>query len=125
MKECAATLVFWIVTFWIARCVRSLRDQLTYVTTSSTRTVLCNSGYLNVAAQMAIQLSGWTINAAGESFLALHRKRFFPDITQESFSAALDREPGYLKEEISEKPSSEWRNVPMYRAIHNVRCHSA
>jgi len=41
---------------------------------------------------------------------------FLPDITQEIFSAALDRELGYLKEEISEKPSSEWRNVPMYRA---------
>ena len=28
----------------------------------------------------------------------------------------MDRELAYLKEEISEKPSSEWRDVPMYRA---------
>ena len=41
---------------------------------------------------------------------------FLPDITPEIFSAALDRELAYLKEEISEKPSSEWRDVPMYRA---------
>ncbi len=41
---------------------------------------------------------------------------FLPDITPEIFSAALDRELTYLKEEISEKRSSEWRGVPMYRA---------
>jgi len=41
---------------------------------------------------------------------------FLPDITPEIFSAALDRELAYLKEEMSEKPSSEWRDVPMYRA---------
>jgi len=43
-------------------------------------------------------------------------KTFLPDITPKIFSAALDRELTYLKEEISENRSSEWRDVPMYRA---------
>jgi hypothetical protein len=41
---------------------------------------------------------------------------FLPEITWEMFSEALERELGYLREEISEKPESDWRDVPMYRA---------
>jgi hypothetical protein len=41
---------------------------------------------------------------------------FVPAITPESFLAALKREVGYIREEVVEKPDSEWRNVPFYRA---------
>ena len=41
---------------------------------------------------------------------------FVPPITSEILHAALEREVGYLREEIVEKPDSEWRDVPMYRA---------
>jgi len=41
---------------------------------------------------------------------------FLPEITSEILSAALHRELGYLREELCEKPESEWRDVPMYRA---------
>ena len=41
---------------------------------------------------------------------------FVPVITPEILFQALKREVGYLREEISEKPESEWRNVPSYRA---------
>jgi len=41
---------------------------------------------------------------------------FLPEITPEIFLQALRRELGYLREEISEKRTSEWRDVPMYRA---------
>ncbi|MEK6405321.1 MAG: aminoglycoside adenylyltransferase domain-containing protein [Acidobacteriota bacterium] len=41
---------------------------------------------------------------------------FVPEITPEILFHALKREVGYLREEISEKPESEWRNVPSYRA---------
>jgi hypothetical protein len=41
---------------------------------------------------------------------------FLPEITTEIFSAALRRELGYLREELSEESDSEWRDVPMYRA---------
>jgi len=40
---------------------------------------------------------------------------FVPEITPEILFEALKREVGYLREEISEKPESEWRDVPSYR----------
>jgi hypothetical protein len=41
---------------------------------------------------------------------------FVPAITHEILSEALQRELGYLREEIIEKPESEWRDVASYRA---------
>jgi hypothetical protein len=41
---------------------------------------------------------------------------FVPAITPEMLFAALKREVGYLREGISEKSRSEWRDVPSYRA---------
>jgi aminoglycoside adenylyltransferase-like protein len=41
---------------------------------------------------------------------------FVPAITPEILFQALVREVGYLREEVSQKPESEWRNVPSYRA---------
>jgi hypothetical protein len=41
---------------------------------------------------------------------------FVPAITREIFFAALKREVGYIREEVVEKPHSEWRDVPFYRA---------
>ena len=40
---------------------------------------------------------------------------FLPRITPEILFQALERELSYLREEISTKPKSEWRNVPSYR----------
>lgn len=41
---------------------------------------------------------------------------FVPVITPEMLFQALEREVGYLREEISGKPQSQWRDVPSYRA---------
>ena len=41
---------------------------------------------------------------------------FVPAITPGILFQALEREVGYLRQEIIEKPESEWRNVPSYRA---------
>jgi RimJ/RimL family protein N-acetyltransferase len=41
---------------------------------------------------------------------------FVPPITPETLWPALVREVGYLRDEIVEKPTSEWRDVPAYRA---------
>lgn len=41
---------------------------------------------------------------------------FVPEITREILSEALKREVNYLREELSLKPSSAWRDVPFYRA---------
>jgi len=54
-----------------------------------------------------------------ESGLVLYGPRpesFVPAITPEILFQALERELGYLREEISEKPESEWRNDASYRA---------
>ena len=41
---------------------------------------------------------------------------FVPEISAGLLSEALGREVGYLREELSLKPESEWRDVPSYRA---------
>lgn len=41
---------------------------------------------------------------------------FVPALTPEILFQALEREVGYLREEISGKPQSQWRDVPSYRA---------
>jgi Domain of unknown function (DUF4111) len=41
---------------------------------------------------------------------------FLPPITCETLFAALIREVRYLREEIVDKPTSEWRDVPTYRS---------
>ena len=54
-----------------------------------------------------------------ESGLVLYGPRpetFVPVISDEVLFEALVREVGYLREEISEKAESEWRDVPSYRA---------
>jgi predicted nucleotidyltransferase len=54
-----------------------------------------------------------------ESGVVLYGPRpesFVPVITPEILFEALAREVGYLREEIKEKPESEWRDVPSYRA---------
>jgi predicted nucleotidyltransferase len=54
-----------------------------------------------------------------ESGVVLYGPRpesFVPAITPEILFGALAREVGYLREEISGKPESEWRDVPSYRA---------
>jgi Domain of unknown function (DUF4111) len=41
---------------------------------------------------------------------------FVPTIGDQIFFDALKRELNYLREELIEKPNSEWRDVPFYRA---------
>lgn len=43
-------------------------------------------------------------------------KSFVPEITPDMLFETLVREVGYLREELIEKPDSEWRDVPKYRA---------
>lgn len=41
---------------------------------------------------------------------------FVPEITADMLFETLVREAGYLREELTEKPDGEWRDVPKYRA---------
>ena len=51
----------------------------------------------------------------GRTLLGPAATTFLPTITEELLNAALQREIGYLRDELS-NPHSEWRDVPMYRA---------
>jgi Domain of unknown function (DUF4111) len=52
----------------------------------------------------------------GTVLLGPRPESFVPEITPEILFRALEREVGYLREEIFAKPESEWRDVPSYRA---------
>jgi len=53
---------------------------------------------------------------SGKVLFGPRPESFLPEITPRMFRQALKRELGYLREEISSKPKSKWRDVPMYRA---------
>jgi hypothetical protein len=71
-----------------------------------------------------LKRTGWDANpiiwrdffTSGEVLFGPRPESFLPEITPEIFFQALEREVVYLREEICEKPESEWRDVPMYRA---------
>jgi hypothetical protein len=53
---------------------------------------------------------------SGETLYGAPPETFVPEITPQILFQALEREVGYLRDEISKKPKSEWRDVPSYRA---------
>jgi predicted nucleotidyltransferase len=53
---------------------------------------------------------------SGKLLIGPPPESFLPEIKNDILVEALKRELGYLHEEISAKPKSEWRDVPMYRA---------
>jgi hypothetical protein len=53
---------------------------------------------------------------SGVTLLGPQPESFVPTITRELLFQALQRELGYLREEICGKKESEWRNVASYRA---------
>jgi hypothetical protein len=53
---------------------------------------------------------------SGVVLLGPRPESFVPTITPKIFFQALEREIGYLREQISQKPDSEWRDVASYRA---------
>jgi hypothetical protein len=52
---------------------------------------------------------------AGLVILGTNPRSFVPAITPEAMRAALNREVGYLREELLSKPDSTWRKRPAYR----------
>jgi predicted nucleotidyltransferase len=71
-----------------------------------------------------LKRTGWDGNpiiwrdflTSGKVLFGPRPESFLPEITPKIFFQALEREIGYLQEEISEKPKSQWRDLPMYRA---------
>src|SRR3982074_3613906 len=53
---------------------------------------------------------------SGTALFGPQPRPFVPEITRSMLNRALAREVGYLREELIEKPDSQWRDVPFYRA---------
>ncbi len=56
------------------------------------------------------------VRQSGRVLFGPRPESLVPEITPEMLFHALERELGYLREEISDKAESEWRNMPSYRA---------
>lgn len=90
-----------------------LRDQ---VLTMNSKACHYQFGVLKRSSSDGNPIVWLEFQRSGKILFGSSPETFLPDIKPNIFSAALDRELAYLKEEISEKPSSAWRDDPMYRA---------
>ena len=89
-----------------------LKDQ---VLTMNSRACHYQFGVLNRGSSDGNPIVWLDYQSKGKILFGPRPETFLPEITQEILSEALERELGYLSEEIS-KRASEWRDVPMYRA---------
>jgi hypothetical protein len=101
---------------WVARLQVSvlIRDEI--LTTTSKGNCLYQFGRLSRVGSDGNPIIWMNILESGIALLGPPPESFVPPITSETLLAALAREVGYLREEIVEKPDSEWRDVPEYRA---------
>jgi hypothetical protein len=110
---------------WLARASESnpwatrlqmiflIRDE---VLTTDSKACLYQFGKLERGGSDGNPIIWMNVLESGVVLYGPRPETFVPDITPEILFQALVREVGYLREEIIEKPSSEWRDVPSYRA---------
>jgi hypothetical protein len=100
---------------WGARLQTSflIRDQI--LTTSVKGNCLYQFGRLSRVGSDGNPIIWMNVLESGVVLLGPPADSFVPPITSETLLAALTREVRYLREEIVEKPDSEWRDVPKYR----------
>ena len=100
---------------WGARLQISflIRDQI--LTTSVRGNCLYQFGRLSRVGSDGNPIIWMNVLESGVVLLGPPAGSFVPPITSETLLAALTREVRYLREEIVEKPDSEWRDVPKYR----------
>ena len=110
---------------WLARAAKSnpwvARLQMLFlienqVLTMNSRACLYQFGLLKRGSSDGNPIIWMNVLKSGVVLFGPRPESFVPAITPEMLFQALEREVGYLREEISEKPESEWRNVPSYRA---------
>ena len=99
---------------WAARLQMQflLRDE---VLVMNSKACLYQFGQFNRCGSDGNPIIWMNILETGLTLTGEPPSAFVPEITREIFREALTRETGYLREEI-EKPNSEWRDVPKYRA---------
>jgi hypothetical protein len=100
---------------WAARLQISflIRDE---VLTMDAKACLYQFGLLKRCGSDGNPIIWMNVLESGVVLYGPRPEAFVPEITPEVLFRALEREVGYLREEIIEKPRSEWRDVPSYRA---------
>jgi hypothetical protein len=110
---------------WLARAATSnpwvSRLQMSFlikneVLTLNSKACLYQFGKLKRSSSDGNPIIWLNVLKSGVVLYGPRPESFVPAITPEVLFQALERELGYLREEISEKPESEWRNVQSYRA---------
>ena len=110
---------------WLAKTTESnpwaARLQISFlirhkVLTMNSKASLYQFGLLKRSGSDGNPIIWMNVLQSGVVLFGPRPEAFVPTITPKILFQALQREVGYLREEISEKPKSEWRNVPSYRA---------
>lgn len=110
---------------WLARATESnlwaTRLQVTFlikneIFTMNSKACLLQFGRLERSGSDGNPIIWMNVLKSGLVLYGPRPESFVPAITHEILYQALEREVGYLREEIIEKPESEWRDVPSYRA---------
>ena len=110
---------------WLARAAESnpwvARLQMLFlirneVLTMNSKACLYQFGHLKRSGSDGNPIIWLNVLESGVVLFGPRPESFVPQITPEILFQALEREVGYLREEISCKPESEWRDVPSYRA---------
>jgi len=113
------------LSVWLARAAKSnfwvTRLQMSFlikneVLTMNSKACLYQFGLLKRSGSDGNPIIWMNVLKSGIVLFGPLPESFVPTITPELLFQALEREVGYLREEISQKPESEWRNVPSYRA---------
>jgi hypothetical protein len=100
---------------WTARLQVSflLRNK---VLTMNSRACLYQFGLLKRSSSDGNPIIWLNVLKSGMILFGPKAESFVPEITSEMLFQALKRESGYLREELFEKPHSEWRDNPVYHA---------
>ncbi len=110
---------------WLARTAnsnpRATRLQILFlikneVLTMDSKACLYQFGKLKRSSSDGNPIIWINVLQSGVVLFGPRPESFVPAISPEILFQALKRELGYLREEISMKPESEWRDVPSYRA---------
>ena len=86
------------------------------ILTMNARACLYQFGVLNRTGSDGNPIIWMNILKTGRVLHGPRPESFVPEITRKMLFEALVRELGYLREEISEKPESEWRDIPKHQA---------
>src|ERR1044071_3144436 len=86
------------------------------ILTMNSRACLYQFGLLKRSGSDGNPIIWMNVLKSGVVLFGPRPESFVPAITPEILFQALEREVGYLREEIVENPQSEWRDVPSYRA---------